>query len=76
MNKVSVKILDKINSKETSNDYYFKAKDAALIFVNDKVEAFENQYGKIINSVILDDYYLFKETETHEMLLSIKWSNK
>ena len=73
MNKVSVELKEKATQKKKVNDYYFAVKDAALIFINSQLEAFEEQHGKVIHSVVLEDAQIFKTTETHEIVIKVEW---
>ena len=74
MNKVKVNILDIRKNKVVKDlKFYFKVKDAALVFINSQIDAFENQYGKIKQGVLIDDYHIFKATDTHELLIEVEW---
>ncbi len=73
MNKISIEITDIAKDQVKKHDYYFRDKDAALVFINTQLDKFTGQYGEIIHSVELDNYHIYKSTETHEIVLRIEW---
>ena len=77
MNKVKVNILD-IRENKVVKDLvvYFAVKDAALVFINSQIDAFEFEYGKIKQGVLIDDYHIFKATSTHELLIEVEWGKQ